>query len=77
MSDFHHPRRSLFKRGVPIVFSSPKAICYPDKLFSRARAEDFGSRRGPTDEHRSLIGQPSRGTGSGRFGAEEYEQSIA
>ena len=48
-----------------------------DKLFSRARAEDFGSRRGPTDEHRSFIGQPSLGTGSGRSGAEEYEQSIA
>ncbi len=48
-----------------------------DKLFSRARAEDFGGRRGPTDEHRSFIGQPSLGTGSGRSGVEEYVQSIA
>ncbi|MCP4624921.1 MAG: hypothetical protein GY850_15560 [bacterium] len=32
-----------------------------DKLFSRARAEDFGSRRGPTDEHRSLIRQQCLG----------------
>ena len=48
-----------------------------DKLFSRARAEDFGSRRGATDEHRSFLRQPSRGTGSGRSGAEEYEQRIA
>ncbi len=48
-----------------------------DKLFSRARAEDFGSRGGPTDEHRSFIRQPSLGKGAGKSGVEEYEQSIA
>ena len=49
----------------------------PDKRFSRARVEDFGSRRGPTDEHRSFIRQPSREAGSDNSGAEKYEKSIA
>ncbi len=57
--------------------SRRQQICQALALISRARAEDFGSRRGPPDEQRSLIRQPSLGTGSGRSGAKEYEQSIA
>jgi hypothetical protein len=48
-----------------------------DKRFSRARTEDCGSRHCPTDDHRSFIRQPSRGAGSGRSGAEKYEQRLA
>jgi hypothetical protein len=60
--------------------SRRQQICQARALISYLAVGElriFGSRRGPTDEHRPFIGQSSLGTGSGRSGAEEYEQSIA
>jgi hypothetical protein len=60
--------------------SRRQQICQARALISYLAVQELrisGADVGPTDEHRSFIGQPSRGTGAGRFGAEEYKQSIA